>query len=38
VLLWFAKAKGRTWMMRLFIAGFCVLLVWAFIRLASRLI
>lgn len=38
VLLWFAKAKGRTWMVRLFIIGFCLFLVWAFVRLASRLV
>jgi hypothetical protein len=38
VLLWFAKSRGRTLMARLFMIGFCLFLVWAFIRVASRLI
>jgi len=38
VLLWFAKNRGRTLMARLFMIGFCLFLVWAFIRVASRLI
>ena len=34
----FAKAQGRSWMTRLFIAGFCLLLLGLFIKVLSRLI
>lgn len=46
LLLWFialvvsllAKAEGRNWMARLFIAGFCLLLLGLFLKLISRMI
>jgi heme O synthase-like polyprenyltransferase len=46
LLLWFiafavsllAKAEGRNWMARLFIAGFCLLLLGLFLKLISRVI
>jgi hypothetical protein len=46
LLLWFvafflsltATGKGRSWMARLFIAGFCLLLLGLFLKLASRVI
>jgi heme O synthase-like polyprenyltransferase len=34
----FAKAQGRNWMVRLFIAGFCLLLLGLFIKVISRVI
>jgi hypothetical protein len=33
-----AKNEGRTWMIRLGIAGFCALLAWAFIRVLARVL
>jgi hypothetical protein len=33
-----AKAKGRTWMMRLLLGGFCLLLLGLFIEVVSRVI
>ncbi len=46
LLLWFvalalsflAKAEGRTWMMRLLLGGFCLLLLGLFIEVISRVI
>lgn len=46
LLLWFiafvvsllAKGSGRSWMARLFIAGFCLLLLGLFLKLISRVI
>ena len=46
LLLWFialllslvAKGKGRTWMMRLFVGGFCLLLLGFFLKLISRIL
>jgi hypothetical protein len=46
LLLWFiafvvsllAKGKGRSWMARLFIAGFCLMLLGLFLKLISRVI
>jgi len=46
LLLWFVaffvslvvKGKNRSWMGRLFIAGFCLLLLGLFLKLLSRLI
>jgi hypothetical protein len=46
LLLWFmalalsflAKAQGRLWMMRLFVGGFCLLLLGLFIRIISRIL
>jgi len=46
LLMWFvalalallSKAAGRTWMVRLFIGGFCLLLLGLFIKLISRVI
>jgi hypothetical protein len=46
LLLWFialllslvAKGSGRTWMARLFIGGFVLLLVGFFLKLVSRII
>jgi hypothetical protein len=46
LLMWFsalalsflAKAQGRVWMARLFVGGFCLLLLGAFLKLISRLI
>jgi heme O synthase-like polyprenyltransferase len=32
----FAKAQGRNWMARLFLGGFCLLLLAAFLKLISR--
>ena len=34
----FAKAQGRTWMARLAIAGFCLLLLGLFIKVISRVL
>jgi len=34
----FAKAQGRVWMMRLFIGGFCLLLLGLFIEIMRRVI
>jgi hypothetical protein len=33
-----AKGNGRTWMARLFIGGFCLLLFGIFLKLVSRLL
>jgi hypothetical protein len=46
LLMWFvalavsflAKAEGRTWMVRLFIGGFCLLLLAMFLKVISRVI
>lgn len=46
LLLWFiafflsllAKKEGRTWMGRLFVAGFCLLLLGLFLKLIGRVI
>lgn len=46
LLLWFvafavsllAKAEGRTWMVRLFIVGFCLLVLGLFLKVISRVI
>jgi len=46
LLLWFiafvvsllAKGEGRSWMARLFIAGFCLMLLGLFLKLISRVI
>lgn len=46
LLIWFvamalsvlAKAQGRVWMMRLFIGGFCLLLLGLFIEVMRRVI
>ena len=32
----FSKAAGRTWMLRLFLGGFCLLLLGLLVRLISR--
>lgn len=33
-----SKAEGRTWMARLFIGGFCLLLLAIFLKVISRVI
>jgi hypothetical protein len=33
-----AKGEGRSWMARLFIAGFCLMLLGLFLKLISRVI
>ena len=33
-----AKGKGRGWMGRLFVAGFCLLLLGLFLKLISRVL
>jgi hypothetical protein len=33
-----AKAQGRIWMVRLFLGGFCLLLLAAFLKIFSRVI
>jgi hypothetical protein len=33
-----AKSTGRTWMARLFIGGFCLLLLGVFLKIVSRII
>ena len=33
-----AKGNGRNWMARLFIGGFCLLLIGIFLKLVSRLL
>jgi len=33
-----AKGNGRTWMARLFIGGFCLLLIGIFLKLVSRIL
>jgi hypothetical protein len=33
-----AKGNGRTWMARLFIGGFCLLLIGIFLKLVTRLL
>jgi len=33
-----AKGSGRTWMMRLFVGGFCLLLLGFFLKLISRIL
>jgi hypothetical protein len=46
LLMWFialalsflAKAEGRAWMVRLFIGGFCLLLLGLFLKVISRVI
>jgi hypothetical protein len=46
LLMWFgalavsllAKAEGRIWMVRLFLGGFCLLLLAAFLKIISRVI
>jgi hypothetical protein len=46
LLMWFvalalsflAKAEGRAWMVRLFVGGFCLLLLAVFLKVISRLI
>ena len=46
LLMWFAamalsvlaKAQGRTWMVRLFLGGFCLVILAAFLKLISRAI
>ncbi len=46
LLIWFvamafsflAKARGRVWMMRLFIGGFCLLLLGLFIEIMKRVL
>jgi hypothetical protein len=46
LLMWFAafavsllaKAEGRVWMLRLFVGGFCLLLLAAFLKLISRIV
>jgi hypothetical protein len=46
LLLWFialilsllAKGSGRTWMMRIFVGGFCLLLLGFFLKLISRIL
>ncbi len=46
LLMWFAalalsllaKAQGRVWMVRLFLGGFCLLLLAAFLEVISRVI
>ena len=46
LLLWFvalllslvAKGSGRTWMIRLFVGGFCLLLLGFFLKLISRIL
>jgi hypothetical protein len=46
LLMWFValaiafltKTAGRTWMIRLFVGGFCVLLLALFVRIISRVI
>jgi heme O synthase-like polyprenyltransferase len=34
----FAKAEGRTWMVRLFVFGFCLLALGFFLKIFSRII
>jgi hypothetical protein len=34
----FSKAAGRAWMIRLFVGGFCVLLLALLVRIISRVI
>lgn len=46
LLMWFValalsfltRAAGRIWMLRLFIGGFCLLLLWLFLTVISRVI
>jgi hypothetical protein len=46
LLMWFialflslvAKGTGRTWMARLFVGGFCLLLLGFFLKLVSRIL
>jgi hypothetical protein len=46
LLMWFAalalsllaKTEGRVWMVRLFVGGFCLLLLAAFLEVISRVI
>ncbi len=46
LLMWFvalalsflAKAEGRNWMVRLFIGGFCLLLLAVFLKVISRVL
>lgn len=46
LLMWFAalavsllaKAEGRVWMLRLFMGGFCLLLLAVFLKLISRIV
>jgi hypothetical protein len=46
LLMWFvalalsflARAEGRAWMVRLFIGGFCLLVLGLFLKVISRLI
>jgi hypothetical protein len=38
VLSFLAKAQGRLWVMRLFVGGFCLLLLGLFIRIISRIL
>ncbi|HSM88204.1 MAG TPA: hypothetical protein VLT16_18760 [Candidatus Limnocylindrales bacterium] len=46
LLMWFlalflslvAKAEGRTWMFRLFVGGFCLLLLGMFLKVIGRVI
>jgi hypothetical protein len=33
-----AKGKGRSWMARLFVGGFCLLLLAFFLKIVSRII
>jgi hypothetical protein len=33
-----AKGNGRTWMVRLFIGGFCLLLLGIFLKVVSRIL
>jgi hypothetical protein len=33
-----AKGSGRTWMARLFVGGFCLLLIGFFLKLISRIL
>jgi hypothetical protein len=33
-----AKGSGRTWMIRLFVGGFCLLLLGFFLKLISRIL
>jgi hypothetical protein len=33
-----AKGSGRTWMVRLFVGGFCLLLIGFFLKLISRIL
>jgi len=34
----FAKGSGRAWMLRLFVGGFCLLLLGFFLKLVSRVL